>query len=339
MKSINRGLIKSLRDRVQLRTRLRRFWSMRGHLYPILLSLRLKRWALRQPLAIPDALITMANGLYAFCDGHFKLLESGFFFGLARLDDIWVVATREGGQSGKVEHLLRFTFDPVAQEVHGWQEIFSGPSGGIHQIDFLGDRLYVARTYRNEIAVFSPDFSLEQRLYPRGPLADGRKSPNYAHLNSVFANSESRICVLAHNESQKTGKPSEIMVFDDGDLENQVDTISPMGTCAHNIVRHDDVFLVCDSLGGKLLNHGQPVLTLGTFVRGLGLNDDVMLLGGSVYSERGKRISQDVFVYLIDREFHLQEMFFLKDGGQVNEIRLLGIDYGLSNTHLLREQS
>jgi hypothetical protein len=296
MNWMNRGLIKKLRDRVQLRTRLRRFWSMRGHLYPRLASLRLQRWMLRQPLAPPDALIAMANGLYFFHAGHFTLLKPGFFFGLTRLGSTWVASMQIDGQSGRVGQLVSFELDPVEKKVHNWHVMASGSASGTHQIDFLQERLYVTRTYRNEIVVFGPDFSLEQRIYPRGSLADGRKSPNYAHLNSVFADSEGQIYVLAHNESQKTGKPSEIMVFDDGDLENQVDMISPMGMCAHNIVIHDDVFLVCDSLGGKLLNHGQPVLNLGTFVRGIGLNDEVMLLGGSIYSERGKRISQDIFV-------------------------------------------
>lgn len=272
------------------------------------------------------AFVCCGRGLYLLDNLQVRRLANGSFYGLTRYGDYHYVFHRHSREAGSI---YRFTLNDGRIICN--KRFFVGLSGGVHQIDFIGDRLFVADSYRNEIVILDRNGRLVKRLYPLGKLTNGRQSSNYGHLNSVYAVGDN-IYVLAHNETYKTDKKSEILVILRSDL-SVADSIGAVGSCAHNIVTMDGLFLVCDSLDGTLKNCNEVVFRPSTFVRGLALNDDFIVLGGSVYSERGKRMDNDVFVYFLNRRFELLGTMRIKDAAQVHEIRLLGDDYGFSNTN------
>jgi hypothetical protein len=279
------------------------------------------------PTGLPavEALIAGGRGLYLLREGRIRLLARGRFYGLAREGSAhYVYCSHPRGAAGSI---YRFALD--AGRVSVSRRVFSGLSRGVHQIDVVDDRLLVCDSYRNELVVLDRRGRLRRRIHPLGRLRSGRASTNYAHLNSVHA-VEDRVYVLAHNETYKTGRRSEILVLDREDLTVR-EHIADVGGCAHNVVARDGLFLVCDSLGGALTNHGHVVFKPSTFTRGLAVDDDRVLVGGSVYSERGVRLSPDAFVYVLDRRFEHLGTVILEGAGQVHEIRLLGTDYGISD--------
>ena len=271
-----------------------------------------------------EALICCGGGLFHLADGSVRRVHKGIFYGLTRHRGFYYLFERPNRKRGQ---LWRFRWDgecPIDRRV-----IYDKLSGGVHQVDFIGDDLYVIDSYRNAILVLGLHGRRKHRYFPRGRLSDGRQSPNYVHFNSIFA-ADDRIYLLAHNECVKTGKQSDVLVFDR--KMREIDVLHNRGRCSHNVLIHGDLFLSCDSMEGTLTNHGQPVLELGQYTRGLAMNDDVILVGGSVYSERGERLSKDSYVYIIDRNFNLLDTIEIIGGGQTHEIRLLGTDCGLSNT-------
>jgi hypothetical protein len=283
--------------------------------------------AARWPAAFEavQALVAAGRGLYLVRDGRVRVLARGRFYGLARDQDVhYAYCSHPRGQRGSI---YRFTLE--AGRISTSRRLFSRLSRGVHQIDLVDDRLLACDAYRNELVVLDRRGRLRRRIHPLGRLRHGRASANYAHLNSVHA-VDDRLYVLAHNETYKTGRRSEVLVLDRDRLTLR-DRIPDVGACAHNVVARDGLFLVCDSLGGSLTDHGQVVFKPSTFTRGLAVGDDLILLGGSVYSERGVRLAADVFVYVLDRRFEHLGTLTIKDAGQVHEIRMLGTDYGVSD--------
>lgn len=272
-----------------------------------------------------SAFICCGGGLYHLQNDQLSLVRKGISYGLTYHKGFYYLFERLNRKHGQ---LWRFKWEN--NQALEWKVIFKRLTGGVHQIDFIGDSLYVVDSYQNAIFVMGPRGWVKKRLYPRGKLENGRESPNYVHFNSVFA-TQDRIYLLAHNEGIKTGKTSDILVFDRDSLQ-ELEVISDRGQCAHNVLIHDDLFLSCDSISGTITDHGEPVMDIGQYTRGLALNDEALLVGGSVYSARGERLSQDCFVYIADREFNLLQTIKIEGGGQTHEIRMIGTDYGLSNT-------
>jgi hypothetical protein len=169
--------------------------------------------------------------------------------------------------------------------------------------------------------------SIVQQRYPLGSLEEGRKSANYAHINSVYGFSD-RIYLVCHNETKKTGKLSQIAVLDHSIEVREL--IMTKARNAHHVGMYKGQTYCCDSLGGGLLCDGKTVFTTDLFTRGLSISDDGILLGGSEYAARSKRESASGAIFLLDHDFNLQQMIQLP--GMVQEIRRLdAVDYGLSN--------
>jgi hypothetical protein len=272
-----------------------------------------------------QALVAAGRGLYLLRQGRVRRLARGRFYGLARHGGThYAYCSHPRGARGSI-----YGFALEGGRLGASRRLFSGLSRGVHQIDVVDDRLLVCDSYRNALVVLDRHGRLGRRVYPLGRLCGGRDSSNYAHLNSIQAVGD-RVYVLAHNETYKTGRRSEILVLDRERLTVR-DRVPDVGGCAHNIVARDGLFLVCDSLGGALTNHGRAVFKPGTFTRGLAVDDDFVLLGGSVYSERGVRLASDAFVYVLDRRFEHRATLTIEDAGQVHEIRMLGTDYGVSD--------
>ncbi len=277
---------------------------------------------------IPPALIGGGQGLYLLADGRLRRLVRGNFYGLTRRDGWWYVGQRLGSIAGR---LFRFRLDEDGR-IHAWELLYRDRLQGIHQIDFVGDRLYVTVANLNLVHQFDPDGRLISTHYPIGEAVDGRASPNYGHLNSVFGR-DGRLYVVAMNITYLSGRRSQLLVCDPDTLAVQ-EIIEDIGNCAHDVLAHDGDLLTCNSMEGELRRGNRPVLTLDRYLRGLAVNDDTILLGRSrwVPDRRDRERPHPGWVYRLSRDFRVLETLTLHGIGQVQAIRFLGTDYGLSNT-------
>jgi len=89
----------------------------------------------------------------------------------------------------------------------------------------------------------------------------------------------------------------------------------------------------CDSENGRLYVDQEPVIDLGegSFIRGLAMNDEVILLGVSEKAERKERVNTSCRMIVFNHQFQQTGSIALRDCGQVHEIRFREGDRCLSN--------
>lgn len=217
--------------------------------------------------------------------------------------------------------------------------VIFGLSKGIHQIDFIEENtLMVTDTYNNRILTYdlsSTNKMINWRkykkcLFPNGKLSivKGRKSINYSHINSLYKHKNS-IYLIAHNESFKTKKKSELFTITD----EKIDKKEIQGESCHNFVidgKGNELF--CDSLNYKLVINNNEKMDFGYFTRGISCCDDFYLVGGSAIEKvREKRGEAGSAIFLLDKDYkELQQLHLPKC--QVQEIRGINYkDYSYSN--------
>ena len=201
-------------------------------------------------------------------------------------------------------------------------------STGIHQIDWVDSRLAVTDTYRNAIRLYSPRGRLLEVHHPNGRLPDGRNSDNYRHFNSVFRSGQD-IYLVAHNWSQKTGRFSQIYRLDRNWKVREV--LSTRSRSAHNVVCLDGEMWHCGSLDGTLVRGRRTVFRDERyFTRGLAVNHEHILLGGSEFAERENRSTSSAVVMVLNGEGKEMLRYRLIGCGDVFEIRFLQNDLALS---------
>ena len=94
------------------------------------------------------------------------------------------------------------------------QILVDGLSVGIHQLDIIGDHLYACDTYNNRILSIRLSGQIVEAIYPSGFLTKNSiKSINYFHYNSIYCDFD-KIYLVAHNDNFKSGRSSQIHVFD-----------------------------------------------------------------------------------------------------------------------------
>ncbi len=262
------------------------------------------------------------TGLLYVRDGRAWRVMGGSVYGIASHGDSrhWTVFQRIPRSFGR---LLK-----VDLETGGFQSLARFMSTGVHQIDVVKGRLAAADTYNNRILLFRDRGQRPTSIYPCGPLKKGRASQNYRHFNSVFS-SRDTIYVVAHNQSAKTGRASEIFVLDP---EWRLLRVLPTESgSAHNVCEIDGELWHCDSRGGSLVRDGEPVFREpGLFTRGLAVNQDHVLVGGSVHTRREDREATNGQVIVLDRGFACLSRIHLMGSGGVQEIRFLTGDLGVS---------
>lgn len=280
-----------------------------------------------------EALFTATSGFFLLRGiGKTKLL-SGRFTGLTRKGDRYYIA-EELFQTKRCR-IFSCTFD--GERVRDLETLFvQKTSGGIHQIDFVDDLLFVTDSHNNSIIVLESEGGMVCRIFPNGvhtqnrPM-EGTDSRYYCHYNSLFGWRDG-IAILAHNETKKTGRKSLIYWVDKKDYSH-IDALPsiPAGSNGHNILIHRDQHLVCDSLHGSLINNGQVVLQTEYFTRGLAMNDEYTVVGCSERVERHQRTETKAFLWILGNDFAPKAFVELGSVGQLYDIRLLPKDYGLSN--------
>jgi hypothetical protein len=245
----------------------------------------------------PFLVATSHQGLLLVADGTVERVGGGCsYYGLSAWQGTWLAFER----LGRWGRIVRFDGRWAAATV-AW-----GLSAGIHQLAVSSDEAVVTDTYNNRLLVLGDlggaprhRAQVDGVHHPAGRLAQGRRSPNYAHFNSVRRHGDVWY-VVAHNESARTGRSSELYTLDE-----RFDTkdIRPLAhTCCHNFVEHRGVERYCGSGEGVLVADDVEVLRVDAFTRGLAVSDDLILLGASPHLARTERGSGIGHVYVLDTD-------------------------------------
>jgi len=273
--------------------------------------------------AVAPVLLGTGTGLYRVADGRVTQLLRGWVFGITRSEGHWIVFQ----STGRFGRILRLSLAPDG--VHEVVTLVSGLWSSIHQIDVVDGRILVADPRANRIVVFDLEGRFRSQSVPFGPLAAGRSSANYAHLNSVVAYGDT-VHVIAHNYTQHSGRRSERLLLDRRTLELR-ERVPDIGSSAHNFVAADGLELTCDSGDGSLLNRGEAIFSPGTFTRGVAYDGSHILVGGSSYGTRAERMSSDGFLYVLSAELAHIGTAELRGIGPVFEVRFMDRDAGISH--------
>jgi hypothetical protein len=266
-------------------------------------------------------IIATKNGLYILRNGNLYLLRSGSYYGVT-LSGKKILVFERLGEIGRV---ISTTIHSNGKIGPKGESVLFNLSGGCHQIDFIDEKLFITDTYNNRIYSIGSE-SEHIAYYPRGKLRHGRKSENYAHMNSIFFHN-GQYYVYCHNETTKTGRKSEIMVSRD---LKKIDKMIPLkDENGHNIAIVNDRIYHCDSMNGTLSVNNKPVFHTDSFTRGLSISTDSILLGGSDFAKREDRDKSGGSLFFLDTEYNL--ITSAKLPGMVQEIRRLDEpDLGLS---------
>ncbi|MEZ5335189.1 MAG: hypothetical protein R2741_08120 [Methanolobus sp.] len=269
-------------------------------------------------------LIGTQKGLYILKNNNLSKLLDGRFYGITISSKKIYVFEKTGTSNGRIIELeINNNFEINKRG----KVLINKLSPGCHQIDIVDDKLFIMDTYNNCILAYNlSDFSYNA-YYPLGKLDNGRKSNNYAHMNSLY-HTENRFFVMCHNETSKTGRQSEILVLDSN--LRKIEKIDTKASHAHNIVVLNNQFIYCDSTNNCLKVDNEIVFKGKHFTRGLSISKEHVLLGGSDHAKRADRTKVNGYIYVLNHDFSLFTQFLVP--GMVQEIRRLDKpDISLSN--------
>lgn len=258
-------------------------------------------------------------------------LCTGFTYGISFQNDLWYVFQN----TGRYGRIISFELKIDKNECYKFDYKkfnYLGLSAGIHQIDYYNGVLYATDTYNNRLIIFKD--KEKEYFYPNGKLKDGRRSINYNHFNSIYFN-KNKLYMIAHNETVKSKKTSEIYVFSlskNHEL-NFSQLISTDAKNAHNISILNERFIYCDTMDGIVMLGEDVFFENKSFLtRGLSITKECIAIGGSAFAKREDRLNKDSMVWILDYNGNQKATIELNGIGQVNEIRCLTGDLALSDS-------
>lgn len=275
-------------------------------------------------------LIGSNKGLLYYFNGKLIRLISKSVYGITYFENTYYVLQR----TTKSSRILKINLNEnsIEKPIENIKILVDGLSVGIHQLDIIGDHLYACDTYNNRILSIRLSGEIIEGIYPSGFLSKNSiKSINYSHYNSIYSDFD-KVYLVAHNDSLKSGRSSQIHVFDYNNSWFPIKCEQNIGFSAHNfLIKKSDMYW-CDSLNFSLIKNRETVFKLqNQLTRGLAANDDLFILGGSDLAWGKKRFQTNGSLYFLDREFKIINKIEILGCGGISEIRILGKDYSLSN--------
>ena len=281
----------------------------------------------------PFLIATSSQGLLLYFNGKItKLFNEKGFYGITKLSNKFYAFHKTGMHGNIISFKLK---DNKAIEN---KIIVKGLSRGIHQIDFINNDLYVTNTYDNSILIYKDAKNKENInwkkfddiIYPNGKLNNGRSSDNYNHFNSIFKY-KNDIHIIAHNETKKTKRKSEIYTINYSKRKN-ITIQKTDGSNCHNIYLNKNQKIYCKSLEGILsINNKDVISHKDIFTRGLSVSDKHIILGGSeIQLKRENRDTTNGYIFIYNTELELKQKISIKNT-QIQEIRLVNNEKTLSN--------
>lgn len=233
---------------------------------------------------------TSVHGVLLYDKRELTQILPGDCYGLTRHGDWWYVFQRLGNYG----RITRFQLDGA--KPRGVQRVLAGLNYGIHQIDFLDNRLVLIDTLKNRLLVYEGAAKLRRgswqrwtlQVYPLGvrkfrdyrwDRAQSDQHPgSYPHFNSIFRRHQ-QVYIVAHNHTMTSGRRSQLFMLDD-DLKLQ--EIRDLGAAdVHNYWTSGHQELFCASAKGSLRNGSTDAILLGGYTRGLSVSHDYLLVGTS----------------------------------------------------------
>ena len=297
---------------------------MHKHLkYIVRLGLVLRTYFTRTKEDWGHYIIATKRGLYELKGKKVRTLLWGDFYGITIAGHTIYALKRIENQKSKI---IQFPYTDRKVNM-GKRKLFADNlDWGCHQMDYFNNHFYVADTYNNCILKIDQGGRITQQYYPLGTLQEGRSSSNYAHINSIYANS-SHIYMMCHNETTKTNKNSTILMLNEA-LE-VIKTIETDSSNAHNVVIFDKKIYHCDSFNSTVLKNNSIFFKTSYFTRGLSISKDYLVVGGSEYSSRKNRQLSKGAIFFLNHSGKLLDTIVMPS--MVQEIRRLDEpDHGLS---------
>jgi hypothetical protein len=276
--------------------------------------------------------VASREGLYAINrETHLKLADGQFFGLTVRGSSLFCfqahdfVSSRSNrGRIIEISMADGFLFSAKVRS--------KGFDNGCHQIDFIGEDLFVVDTYNQRILKLDRDFRIREFLFPISPAPRDAWDEGYAHLNSIVCH-EGEIFLLKSNGGLKTGRLSEVLRCD-SELHVK-ETFTLPGLLCHNLVfLEDGTLLSCGSAEGTIVSREGVVARIGEMMtRGLSIDFDVLVVGDSFFATRHQRRYVPGSVFFYDRSYRLLARQRLP--AAPTEIRRIdGRDLSLSNYRL-----
>lgn len=287
---------------------------------------------------IPDFFFSTRQGVFRFEAGRITQILPFRAYGLTYLREekaLFAAASVVETGRARYDNIVKIDMKTLSTS------IFSGPlRNHVHQIDYFGGRFYATECYHNSIAVLSRSGRLLKRLYPCGWGLHKPRLGNYKHFNSVFSDGR-KIFLFAHNKGISvhenrviTGDSSEIISLDMKGRFQRSEKVHAIN--GHNVYVNDKgERLFCDSGGRHGLCRDEEVLfsAEGMYIRGIAVNEELALVGGSAIGGREAREAGNGSIYVLDaKSFQPVGVFELKSVGQIYDIRLRERDLAMSAT-------
>lgn len=258
-------------------------------------------------------LVGTRKGIYLFNSdiGYVEIIK-GWFYGIA-VKGRKIYAFEKIGASGRI-----ITFEKNGFSFRNFKVVYSGLSGGIHQLEYNEGCLYICDTYNNSIIKYDFESNKVERFYPFGKLENFQDSLNYKHINSIFF-FDNKIYLFLHNKSHKSKIRSQIAILN---KKFQLLEVFPVKSeNGHNIYTDGSDLYYFDSNGGRLMNGDTQVFNYDSFLRGFAINDKFIFSGGSPFATRDQRDLNEGIVIKYNRQESTYNVF--KVPGNVQEIRLI----------------
>lgn len=277
------------------------------------------------------------HGLYLLRGREVKLLLDLPIYGISPYNGCWYVAERADRVGEGRIHRFQLANGTVAS----FETFARGLRPELHQIDWVGNHLYVTESDLDVLRVFDESGRMEDTVHPHGSQCLRTiEDPDYCRFNSIFMDG-AHLYLVAHNRTKKTGKASSLWILDPQDPEDieRIEKVPDFGGNSHNLAGRDGVAYYCDSMFGNVIAFPLSDPTCqevkfhcNCFTRGLAMTDDCIAVGASRFGERWERDHLGGCVHVLDRTFQEVYRVDLPDCGQIYEIRVVDSpDYSLSN--------
>ena len=242
------------------------------------------------------------HGLFAVGRDGFRLIAYGLFYGLTVVADA-IYAFEAAGRPHHATFRGRIVrFDREGDAIVGAEVIATGLDNGCHQIDVVRGELLVLDTYNQKIVAMDMS-GAGKRLEDPLPLQEGDPG-SYRHVNSLLQHGD-RTLLLLHNGANDEERRSELATFD-ADW-NLLECAELDGHCCHSLaLLEDGTLLSCGSLASELIGSNGVKVKLGDMMtRGLSVDAEQILVGGSTFASRDKRDDVSGAIYFLDRDYTL----------------------------------
>ncbi len=255
-------------------------------------------------LAGCEYLVTTWRGLFAINADLVRPIAYGLYYGLTIRDDV-IYAFEACDRPRYPTHrgrIVRFYRD--GDHIVDTDVFATGLDNNTHQIDFIDGRLCVVDTGNQRVLRYPEGGDEPEILYPIPGGEERNWDRGYVHVNSLVAAGDEILLVL-HNGADKTGRPSEIARFDRDWCP--IGRLPLDGLGCHNLVALEDgTFLSCGSMAGELIGTGGLKLPIcDMMTRGLSVDADRIVVGGSAFAERADRDEAEGAVFFLDRDYRL----------------------------------